>query len=204
VYVDVDGDTALTAADISINVGVSDLSQSDFATLGTTGVETIVGTSGIDTIYGLAGNDTITGGAGADTITPGLGNDIIANADIDNEGLDVIASFTTVTDGAGIAEGADTLQFSETDLAGLTGFTAYTGSGTTIDIDGNSSGATLVAFVSGAGAQVATAAEAAFLFNQTTGTLSFDADGTGANAAIDVVTLTGVTDLAAGDFTFVA
>jgi len=107
-------------------------------------------------------------------------------------------------DGAGFAADADTLQFSEADLASLTNFEAYTGGGATIDIDGNGSGPLLVEFLSGAGAQVATAAEAAFLFNETTGELSFDADGIGAEAAILIATLTGVADLAAGDFSFIA
>ncbi|WP_173270396.1 beta strand repeat-containing protein [Thiosulfatimonas sediminis] len=58
-YVDVDGSQTLDSSDIAINVGVSDLSQTDFATLGTAGADTISGTSGVDTIYGLGGNDTI-------------------------------------------------------------------------------------------------------------------------------------------------
>jgi S-layer protein len=202
VYVDVDGSQTLDTSDIAINVGVSDLSQSDFATLGTTTGDTIVGTSGIDTIYGLAGADTITGGAGADTITPGLDNDTIVNADIENEGLDVIASFTTVADGAGIGEGADTLQFSDADLKGLTGFAnGASATGTLLTFN---DGVTKAELIVGAGA-VADEAVATFAFDTSTNTLTFDADGTGvAASAIDVVTLTGVTDLAAGDFTFVA
>jgi uncharacterized protein YaiE (UPF0345 family) len=206
---DGDGENFKITADASISddINLSGVTQTNIDTLsivGNANVNALTGTAGADVILAFDGDDTITGGAGIDNITPGLGNDTIVNSDIANEGLDVIDSFTTGTDGAGVGEGADTLQFSETDLGGLTGFAAYTGTGTTIDIDGDSSGATLVEFVSGAGAQVATAAQAAFLFNQTTGTLSFDADGTGTNAAIDVVTLTGVTDLAPADFGFAA
>ena len=208
VYVDVNGDAALTDADISIDVGVSDLSQSDFVTLGTAGGDTIAGTAGVDTIFGLAGDDTITGGAGDDTITGGAGddtitggagNDTIVNAAIATDGLDVITQFTTSGDSAGFAAGADKLQFSDADLEGQAGFVADTNGDTQITLNDG----TKVEFVSGAGAQVAGDAQAAFLFNQTTGTLSFDADGTGGNAAIDIVTLTGVTDLAVADFAFV-
>jgi Ca2+-binding RTX toxin-like protein len=165
--------------------------------------DTINGGDGIDTINGGDGNDLIFGGDGADNITPGLGTDIIAYTDITNEGGDTITNFTTVADTAPFNAGDDVLQFSEADLSGLSGFAEYTGGGTSIDIDGGS-GTLFVEFVSGAGAQPATGSEAAFLFNQTTGELSFDADGTGAGGAIVIATLTGVTDLAAADFTFVA
>jgi Ca2+-binding RTX toxin-like protein len=149
----------------------------------------------------LVGDDTITGGAGADTITPGLGSDTIVNADIDNDGLDVISSFTTGTDGAGVGEGADTLQFSDADLKGLTGFAdGVSATGTLLTFN---DGITKAELIVGAGA-VADEAVATFAFDTSTYTLTFDADGTGANAAIDVVTLTGVTDLAAADFAFVA
>jgi Ca2+-binding RTX toxin-like protein len=166
--------------------------------------DTINGDAGIDTINGGAGNDLIFGGDGADNITPGLGTDTIAYTDITNEGGDTITNFTTVADGAIYAAGDDVLQFSEADLFGLSGFAEYTGVGTSIDIDGDSSGPLLVEFVSGVGAQIATGAEAAFLFNQTTGELSFDADGTDAGGAIVIATLIGVTDLAGADFTFAA
>ena len=58
-YVDLNADGALTVADLAIKLNVNDLSQTDFATFGTTGVETITLTAGVDTIYGLGGADTI-------------------------------------------------------------------------------------------------------------------------------------------------
>lgn len=58
-----------------------------------------------------------------------------------------------------------------------------------------------VDFVQGAGA-VATSANSTFLYDSTTGILSFDADGNGASAAIALASVgTGLT-LAAGDFIF--
>lgn len=114
----------------------------------------------------------------------------------------VISNFTTAADAAGFAEGTDLLRFSDADLTALTGFADATASlGTKLTLN---DGSTVVEFVSGAGAQTATGAYAAFLFNETTGELSFDADGTGAEAAVDILTLTGVADLAAADFAFVA
>jgi Ca2+-binding RTX toxin-like protein len=193
-----------------------DLDDSAFAAgirevIGGTGVDVITfgtaynsvsvkvdGGAGEDIITTAGGNDTIKGGAGEDNITPGLGTDTIAYTDITNEGGDTITNFTTIADGAFYAAGDDVLQFSEADLSGLSGFADYTGVGTSINI-----GSYDVEFVSG-GAPSASGTEAAFLFNQTTGELSFDADGTDAGGAIVIATLTGVTDLAAADFTFVA
>jgi Ca2+-binding RTX toxin-like protein len=168
------------------------------------GNDTIMGGADDDTITAGAGNDIITSGGGADTVTPGTGLDTIVYTDVANEARDIITNFTTIADGAAFGAGTDKLQFSAADLASVAGFVAYSAGGVSLDIDGDAAGSVLVAFVSGTGAQSATAAEAAFLFNQTTGDLSFDADGTGDGAAIVIATLTGVVDLATADFTFIA
>jgi Ca2+-binding RTX toxin-like protein len=168
------------------------------------GNDTIMGGADDDTITAGAGNDIITSGGGADTVTPGTGLDTIVYTDVANEARDIITNFTTIADGAAFGAGTDKLQFSAADLASVAGFVAYSAGGVGLDIDGDAAGSVLVAFVSGAGAQSATAAQAAFLFNQTTGDLSFDADGTGDGAAIVIATLTGVVDLATADFTFIA
>jgi hypothetical protein len=170
-------------------------------TVGSDVKATLNGGAGNDTLTGTSRTDTITGGAGVDVITGGAGNDTIVNADIANEGNDVITKFTTAADAAGFAEGADTLQFSDANLGGIANFATYGGAGTKVTFD---DGTTFAEFVSGAGLQIAGNAEAAFLFNETSGVLSFDADGTGNDAAIDVATLTGVADLAVADFSFVA
>jgi Ca2+-binding RTX toxin-like protein len=47
---------------------------------------------------------------------------------------------------------------------------------------------------------VASTTGAAFLFDTASGALTFDADGTGSAAAIPVITLSGVTSIAATDF----
>ncbi|WP_207327917.1 beta strand repeat-containing protein [Yoonia vestfoldensis] len=168
------------------------------------GNDTIMGGADDDTITAGAGNDIITSGSGADTVTPGTGLDTIVYTDVANEARDIITNFTTIADGAAFGAGTDKLQFSAADLASVAGFVAYSAGGVSLDIDGDAAGSVLVAFVSGTGAQSATAAQAAFLFNQTTGDLSFDADGTGDGAAIVIATLTGVVDLATADFTFIA
>jgi hypothetical protein len=164
---------------------------------GTAATFAVIDGQGDDVIYGTIGDDNIDLSTG--------GSDIYVNNDIDNNGTDTIVSFTTDTDGAGSSAGTDTLQFSDADLKGITGFTEYTGTGTSVTL----SDGTAVEFVVGDSSAtpstaVASGAEAAFIFDTNNKTLSFDADGTGTEAAVDIVTLTGVTDLAVEDFGFVA
>ena len=183
--------------------------QADGITLTATAASdtyTVTGSAGAQTITGSAGNDSIEGGAGVDIMTGGAGTDIFVKHDIANDGADTFNTFTTAADGAGVGAGADQLQFSKADLEAQAGFTAFTGGGG-IDIGGG----TNVEFVaSTGGGLVASGAEAAFLFDTASGELTFDADGTDANAAVAIGTLysdvatTGIDDLAAGDFDFVA
>lgn len=102
---------------------------------------------------------------------------------------------TTQTIAAGFQSGTDKLQFTATELT-TNGFVSYTGGNTKVDFTGGSA-----EFVSSAGA-VASSGEAAFLFNTTTNTLSYDADGTGAGTAVTLLVLTGVPTLVAGDLAF--
>jgi VCBS repeat-containing protein len=196
--------TGLTAAFDANGQDANIIASGDFDLTGGNGDDQLTGGAGNNIITGGAGADTITGGAGADTITPGLGADTIVNADIANEGLDVITNFTTAADGAGFGEGADTLQFSDVDLTGQTGFADAAAGGAIGTLLTLNDSTTMVEFITGSGA-AADEAVATFAFDTDTNTLSFDADGTGGTAAaINVLQLTGVTDLAAGDFTFVA
>jgi len=167
---------------------------------------TINGAAGDDTILGAQGNDTITGGLGADTLFGGLGTDTFVVTDVETNGSDNIFTFTSSTDGAAVAQGDDQIQFSTADLTGVTGYAAYTGSGTTISLtDG-----TKVEYVAGAGA-VADEAGATMIFNSTTGALSYDADGTGSTASATVIATfysdsgtTAITDLLVADIAIIA
>jgi hypothetical protein len=185
--------SAMTTGSINVEV----------ATGGTTGVTMIGGASadflgggdGNDIIRGGAGNDALSGGAGNDVIDGGAGADVIINLDIASNGTDTV-TFVTVD---------DQFNLSSADLQGVTGFTAYTGAGTSVDINVVGVNPVLVQFVSGPGA-VAGGAEAALIYNETDGTLRFDADGTGAGAAIVFADLGAgaAGDILATDFTFVA
>lgn len=135
--------------------------------LGTTGANSLTGTSGSNMIFGFDGNDTITGGAGADILSGGAGNDhfrFTARSD----GLDNIVDFT---------QGSDVLDFSRSafgkNLAtGGANFGTLASSHFTSNSDGH-----------------ATAATAQFIYNTTTDILSFDQDGTGGAAAVQMVLL---------------
>ncbi len=156
----------------------------------TTGVTIDLG-DGNDIFVGGNGNNVITGGIGNDTITLGEGDDIIVYNNVMTEGGDTIHSFTV---------GTDKLQFSDADLKGVVNFAAYSGDGAAVTLNDDIK----VEFVSNTGENlVASAAEAAFLFDTETGTLSYDADGTGDGEAIIVATLVGVDNLSADDFTFI-
>jgi hypothetical protein len=189
--------TTSGAGPITVTGLVADLIAS-----ATTGAVDVTAGSGSQSIETGSGYDIITGGTGDDTFIGGRGNDTFVISYIETSGSDQFFKFTTSTDVATVAEGRDTLQFSTVDLLHVVGFTAA-GSGAALTLlDGSN-----VAFVEGAGA-VSTDAVATFVYDDTTGVLSFDADGTGAEAAINVGTfysdsgLTLVNDILAADFNF--
>lgn len=158
----------------------------------------LTGGTGDNELTGNDGDNVITGGAGDDTITGGAGDDTFVNSDIDNNGTDTFADFTTTV---------DSLQLSIADLNALTGAATFTAgdtlggdAGTFEDID---DGGTLTG---GDGAGT-------FIFIEGSGQLIFDAagdtdvaadDSTTDAAGDDIVIATGIADFAAADITFVA
>ena len=136
----------------------------------------LTGGSGNNTLYGTVRTDVIYGGAGNDNLTGGLGADLFRFASA-SEGNDTITDFLA---------GTDQLQLVSAGFGGL-GLGALAA--------GN--------FVSGA-APVANQASAQFLYDTGTGQVSFDADGTGGGAAVNLVTLVGAPALTAADFVIVA
>ncbi|MBD2480332.1 S8 family serine peptidase, partial [Anabaena sp. FACHB-83] len=128
---------------------------------GNSGNNTLNGGAGNDTLNGGAGNDILVGRAGNDTLTGGLGRDSF-NFNSRNEGIDRITDFRVVDD---------------------TIFVSASGFG-----GGLVAGAAIAAnrFVIGA---AATTSSQRFIYNNVTGGLFFDADGTGAIARIQFATL---------------
>ncbi len=150
-------------------------------------VENLVATgSGARTVLGNALANNITGGALGDFLSGLDGDDILTGG----------AGSDTLVGGNGAdqfryigGDGVDTVSgfTSGTDKFALLG-TAFTQTGT-------------VQFVQGAGA-VANTANSTFLYDSSTGIVSYDADGNGAGAAVALASIGAGLTLAAGDFTF--
>ena len=150
---------------------------------GNADVNTFIGTTQDDVFVGNGGNDVLTGNAGADIFVFGevheqviTGSDTTVQTYVDTAfdltGVDTITDFT---------HGSDKLQLSDDQYASLMG-------GITNDnISVNASG-------------TATDADDYLLFNTTTNVLSYDADGSGAGAAIEIAVLVGVSTLDSSDF----
>jgi Ca2+-binding RTX toxin-like protein len=146
----------------------------------------IQGGYGDDYLQGKGGNDTLIGGPGQDFLQGGPGRDMMTGgADADTfyfadptDGMDPVThAIDVITD---FQPGVDTLEFSSQAF----GFGIH---GTTLS-DANSH------FVQGAD-PTAKVAGPTFLFDTDRHILSFDQDGTGSGAAVDLVALPGVTHL---------
>lgn len=144
------------------------------------GDDYIAGEAGVDRISAGAGADTILGGAGADRLRGGTGADVF-RYEATTEGRDIIADFLAGTDRIAVSAAA------------------FGG--------GLADGVALTAgqlVVKATNAATAPAGTGQFVFNTTSSTLLWDADGAGGAAGIAVATLTGVLGLATTDIMVVA
>jgi Ca2+-binding RTX toxin-like protein len=147
---------------------------------------TAIGGAGADSLTGGDGRDTLTGGAGDDLIRGGRRGDVVTGGDgadkfrfgASNEGGDSIADFATGVDVIEVVRGGF--------LGGLQ-----------VGMDLLSAGR----FVEGA---AATAARGQFLYDDTTGTLRWDSDGTGVRNAVVLAELGAGTALVASDIVVIA
>jgi VCBS repeat-containing protein len=128
---------------------------------GRAGNDTLTGGSANDVLAGGTGNDLLVGRAGNDTLTGGTGQDFFSFSS-PNEKLDSITDFNSLD---------DTIRVDDV------GFGGGLVSGTLLESQ----------FVLGT---VAADASSRFIYNQSTGALFFDADGTGASAQVQLATLT--------------
>lgn len=144
--------------------------------------QTFIGTTQADVFVGNGGNDTLTGGGGADTfvfgkvyeqVVTGASDTVQAytNTAFDLTGVDTITDFT---------RGIDKLELHLDQYSQLAGFNASM-------LRVNSTG-------------TAQDANDYLVYNSTTKTLSYDADGNGSGAAVDIAVLTGVNTLSTSDF----
>jgi serralysin len=149
-----------------------------------TGIENLIGSANDDTFVGDGNINRLEGGMGSDTLTGGLGNDtFIYNAAA--EGGDDITDF-----GAGI----DKIQISKAGF-GIANSVAVGGSGQ------NSFNNEY--FVANATGQATKGGHGQFVYDTSSSTLYWDADGTGAGAAVEIAAFGNNYVLKATDFTLV-
>lgn len=139
--------------------------------------DVLIGSGGNDKLFGNDGNDLLVGGAGRDTLVGGSAADTF-RWDVASEGRDVIQGFIS---------GEDKLWI---DASGFKGSLAEN-----MDLAAENR------FVLGA---APTSTRGQFLYDQGTGTLLWDVDGTRAKAAALIATFDPGTALAASDFLIVA
>jgi Ca2+-binding RTX toxin-like protein len=140
------------------------------------GIENLIGTAYADNLAGSVGNNVLNGSAGNDVLTGGAGQDIFRFDTLPNAttNLDTITDFTVVD---------DSIQLENVI------FSALTATGTLA----------VGMFVSGAGA-VAADANDFLIYNSSTGALYYDADGSGAGAAVQFATLSAGLAMTNADF----
>ncbi len=150
---------------------------------GNANTQKFIGTSKADVFVGNGGNDTLTGGGGADKFVFGKVHEMVVtgsattvqtyvNTAFNLTGVDTITDFT---------RGSDKLELNDDQYAALMGGI------TNANVKANATG-------------TATDANDYLVFNTTSKMLSYDADGNGAGAAVNIAILTGVTTLNASDF----
>lgn len=165
----------------NVVVDASGLTTNGLRFEGNANIQTFIGTSQDDTFVGNSGNDVLTGNAGADTFVFGnVHEQVVTGAATEVQSyVDTAFSLTGVDTITDFLSGVDKIQLNLDQYASLAGFSVAN-------------------LVSGAGA-VAMDADDYLLFNSTSNTLSYDEDGSGAGAAVNIATLTGVTTFTAGD-----
>lgn len=140
----------------------------------------LIGNGFDQTVLGSRANDVIWGGAGHDTLTGNGGNDTFGFNEAGAADSDTISDYT----------GGDIIGLSAAAGTGFFQGLATTSGGQTAGFDQNE-------FVNGT---TATEAHAQILYNQASGQIFYDADGTGASAAVLVATIGAGTQLANNDF----
>jgi Ca2+-binding RTX toxin-like protein len=125
------------------------------------GNDTLTGNGGNDSLNGGTGNDSLLGGAGADTLTGGSGQDRFTFLS-KTEGSDRITDFSVVD---------DTINVSRSGFGG-----------------GLTTGAAITSAQFFIGSAASDSSDR-FIYNNSTGSLFFDVDGTGATAQIQIAQL---------------
>ncbi len=169
----------------NVVVDASGLTTNGLRFEGNANQQTFIGTSKADVFVGNGGNDTLTGGGGADKFVFGKVYEQVVtgsatsvqtytNTAFNLTGVDTITDFT---------RGTDKLELHLDQYSQLAGFNASM-------LRVNSTG-------------TAQDSNDYLVYNTTTKTLSYDADGNGSGAKVDIAILTGVNTLSTSDFIIV-
>jgi Ca2+-binding RTX toxin-like protein len=165
------GAVADTTGTTNINVDVS-MNGEGYTIIGNNGNNSLVGSGVGDSIYGGGGNDTINGWYGNDTLSGGAGGDVfLFNSPVSLGNVDTITDFVKGTDLI-LLEGAFDL------LEGI-----------------NSTN-----FAAGAGLTSASNSDIRIIYNTSTGTLYYDADGLGGLTATPFAVLFNKPSITFSDF----
>jgi Ca2+-binding RTX toxin-like protein len=169
----------------NVVVDASGLTTNGLRFEGNANQQTFIGTSKADVFVGNGGNDTLTGGGGADKFVFGKVYEQVVtgsatsvqtytNTGFNLTGVDTITDFT---------RGTDKLELHLDQYSKLAGFNAN-------NLRVNATG-------------TAQDSNDYLVYNTTTKTLSYDADGNGSGAKVDIAVLTGVNTLSTSDFIIV-
>ena len=192
------GTATITTSGLAVNLAAVTTGTTGFNVINTGVATTLTGSGLADKLTGGIGNDTLSGGAGNDTLIGGLGNDsLTGGAGTDYFLFNTVANTTTnkdtITD---FVAGTDKLQFSKAIFGGIT---TSGGAGVGTALAANE-------FVSSTTATAGTTATSHLIYNSTSGVLYYDADGSGAGAAVQVALIGTTTHpaLTAADILIVA
>ncbi|MDT7849651.1 calcium-binding protein [Methylophilus sp. VKM B-3414] len=169
----------------NVVVDASGLTTNGLRFEGNANQQTFIGTTKADVFVGNGGNDTLTGNGGADTFVFGKVYEQVVtgsstsvqtytNTAFNLTGVDTITDFT---------RGTDKIELHLDQYSQLAGFNSSM-------LRVNSTG-------------TAQDANDYLIYNTTTKTLSYDADGNGSGAKVDIAVLTGVSTVSVSDFVVV-
>jgi Ca2+-binding RTX toxin-like protein len=163
-------------------LNIEDVRGSRFADTitGNSANNTLNGGAGNDTLIGNAGNDTLIGGAGNDTLIGGVGADVF----IFNTAPNSVSNLDRITD-FNVAD--DTIQLENSVFTAL-GAATGTLNATQFKTGSNNN--------AGDGLD-------RIIYNQSSGALFYDADGTGAIAAVQIALIGNKANLTAEDFVII-
>jgi Ca2+-binding RTX toxin-like protein len=176
-----------------IDLSVTDLTQTTAVTVGGQLVSVALGTngknefdaaSGYGVYYGFGGADTLTGGDNGNTFIGGSGSDILTlGSGVDKVLFDSLSGTDTVN---GFTPSSDLVQLARSVMTAL----GAAGALSSNEFASNSTG-------------VASTSAVRVVYNQATGALFYDADGSGSGSSVQLATLIGLPVLTHNDIVII-